>query len=45
MKECSTHPTAKEAAALFIQLVVRAHGVPKEDNFGSRHVIRERLVV
>ena len=29
-KECSTHPTAKEAAQLFIQLVVRAHGVPKK---------------
>ena len=27
--ECSTHPTAKEAAKLFIQLVVRAHGIPK----------------
>ena len=30
VKECSTHPTAKEAAALFIQLVVRAHGVPRK---------------
>ena len=28
VKECGTHPTAKEAAALFIQLVIRAHGVP-----------------
>ena len=30
VKECGTHPTAKEAAALFVQLVVRAHGVPKK---------------
>ena len=29
VKECSTHPSAKEAARLFIQLVVRAHGVPR----------------
>ena len=25
VKECSTYPTAKKAAALFIQLVVRMH--------------------
>ena len=30
VKECNTHPTAKEAASLFIQLVVRAHGVPRK---------------
>ena len=30
MKECSTHPTAKEAALLFMQLVVRAHGMPRK---------------
>ena len=30
VKECGTHPTAKEAAALFIQLVVRAHGIPRK---------------
>ena len=30
VKECNTHLTAKEAAALFIQLVVRAHGVPRK---------------
>ena len=29
VKECSTHPTAREAARLFIQLVIRAHGVPR----------------
>ena len=28
VKECLTHPTAQEAAGLFIQMVVRAHGVP-----------------
>ena len=28
VKECSTHPTAQEAAQLFLQLIVRAHGVP-----------------
>ena len=30
VKECSTHPTAKEAALLFMQLVVRAHGMPRK---------------
>ena len=30
VKECSTHPMAKEAAALFIQLVVRAYRVPRK---------------
>ena len=30
VKECNTHPTAKEAARLFIQLVVRAHGIPRK---------------
>ena len=30
VKECSTHPTAEEAAKLFVQLVVRAHGVPRK---------------
>ena len=30
IKECSTHPTAKEACGLFIQLVVRAHGLPRK---------------
>ena len=29
-KECGTHPTAKETAVLFLQLVVRAHGVPRK---------------
>ena len=29
MKECSVHPTAKEASTLFIQLVFRAHGLPR----------------
>ena len=28
VRECGTHPTAKEAAKLFIQMVVRGHGVP-----------------
>ena len=28
VKECSTHPTAKEAAQLFVQWVVRSHGIP-----------------
>ena len=28
VRECRTHPTAKEAAKLFIQMVVRGHGVP-----------------
>ena len=27
-RECATHPTAKEAASLFIGMVIRAHGVP-----------------
>ena len=30
VRECSTHPTAKEAAMLFLQMVVRAHGVPRK---------------
>ena len=30
VKEYSTKPTAKEAAVLFIQLVVRAHGMPRK---------------
>ena len=30
VKECGTHPTAKETAVLFLQLVVRAHGVPRK---------------
>ena len=30
VKECSTHPTAKEAAQLFLQLVVRQHGIPNK---------------
>ena len=30
VKECNTHPTANEAARLFIQLVVRAHGIPQK---------------
>ena len=30
VKECGTHPTAKEAAGLFLQMVVRAHGVPRK---------------
>ena len=30
IKEYNTHPTAKEAATLFIQLVVRAHRVPRK---------------
>ena len=30
VKECNTYPTAKEAATLFIQLVVRAYGVPRK---------------
>ena len=29
VKECSVHPTAKEAALLFLQLVFRAHGLPR----------------
>ena len=28
VRECGTHPTAKEAARLFVQLVIRGHGVP-----------------
>ena len=37
VKEYGTHPIAKEAAALFIQLVVRAHRVPRKiisDRYG-----------
>ena len=30
VKECGTYPTAKEAAGLFLQMVVRAHGVPRK---------------
>ena len=30
VKECETHPTAEEAAKLFVQIVVRAHGVPRK---------------
>ena len=30
IKECPTHPTAKQAAQLFIQSVVRAHGIPRK---------------
>ena len=30
VKECSTHPTAQEAAKLFIGMVIRAHGVPSK---------------
>ena len=30
IKECSTHPTVEEAAKLFVQLVVRAYGVPRK---------------
>ena len=30
VKECGTHPTAKEAAGLFLQMVVRAHRVPRK---------------
>ena len=29
IRECSVHPTAKDAALLFLQLVFRAHGLPK----------------
>ena len=29
MKECSVHPTAKEVALLSLQLVFRAHGLPR----------------
>ena len=29
VKECSVYPTAKEAALLFLQLVFRAHGLPR----------------
>ena len=29
VQECAVHPTAKEAANLFLQLVFRAHGVPR----------------
>ena len=29
IRECSTHPTAKEAAKLFIAMVIRAHGTPR----------------
>ena len=28
--ECSTHPTAQEAAKLFVRLVIRQHGVPRK---------------
>ena len=28
VRECGTHPTAKEAARLFVQLVIRGHGIP-----------------
>ena len=30
VKECSTHPTAKKAAQLFLQLVYRPHGIPNK---------------
>ena len=30
VKECNTHPTAKEACQLFLRLVVRAHGLPRK---------------
>ena len=30
VKECPTHPTAQEAAKLFIKLIVRQHGVPRK---------------
>ena len=30
VKECSTHPTAKEAALLFMQLIVRMHKIPRK---------------
>ena len=29
VKECSTHPTALQTAILFVQLVFRAHGLPR----------------
>ena len=29
VKECPVHPTAKEAALLFLQLIFRAHGLPR----------------
>ena len=29
VRECSVHPTAKDAALLFLQLIFRAHGLPK----------------
>ena len=30
VRECPTHPTAQEAARLFLQMVVRAHGIPSK---------------
>ena len=39
VKECSTYPTAKEAAQLFLQLVVRPHGVPKKIVSRQRHPV------
>ena len=30
VRECNTHPTAKEACQLFLRLVVRAHGLPRK---------------
>ena len=29
VRECAVHPSAKEAAVLFVQLVFRAHGLPR----------------